>query len=294
MCRVTALVVVVALAATAALACSATSPATRHATAGVSYYLSLGDSLSVGVQPDAAGKSLPTGQGYASQLYAALRVGDPGLHLVKLGCSGESTHTMIDGGICSYPAHSQLADAVSFLHTHNGRVSLITIDIGANDPDSCITRTSLGAIVSCVAKGFPQTVANLTKIMSSLRAAAGSKVRIIGMNYYVPALSQWLDGPLGQQYARWTWECAASPRGPNEHARPVGPPGQDRPGRADGQDRVLGADRPLRTAAIVHDRHSRTSVQPDSSSARASQRSSRPVFSCWTSRSCAPSSISLV
>jgi hypothetical protein len=20
----------------------------------------------------------------------------------------------------------------------------------------------------------------------------------------------------------WTWECAASPRGPNEHARPIG------------------------------------------------------------------------
>ena len=277
--RVAPLAVVVALAATAALACSATSSAARHASARISYYLSLGDSLSVGVQPDAAGKSLPTGQGYASQLYAALRAGDPGLRLVKLGCSGETTHTMIDGGICSYPAHSQLAEAVSFLRAHRGRVSLVTIDIGANDPDSCITRASLGAIVSCVAKGFPQTVANLTKIMSSLRAAAGSKVRIIGMNYYVPALSQWLDGPLGQQYARlserlvvgynklltteyqhygagvadvfgafhsgdftdkvrvpgigtvprnvaaiclWTWECAASPRGPNEHARPIG------------------------------------------------------------------------
>jgi lysophospholipase L1-like esterase len=277
--RVAALAVVVALAATAALACSATSSAARHATATVSYYLSLGDSLSVGVQPDPAGKSLPTGQGYASQLYAALRAGDPGLRLVKLGCSGETTHTMIDGGICSYPAHSQLAEAVSFLRAHRGEVSLVTIDIGANDPDSCISRASLGAIVSCIAKGFPQTVANLTKIMSSLRAAAGSKVRIIGMNYYVPALSQWLDGPLGQQYARlserlvigynkllatvyqhydagvanvfgafhsgdftdkvrvpgigtvprnvaaiclWTWECAASPRGPNEHARPIG------------------------------------------------------------------------
>jgi lysophospholipase L1-like esterase len=277
--RVVTLVVLVAAVATTTLACTATSPAARHASVSTSYYLSLGDSLSVGVQPDAAGKSLPTGQGYASQFYAALRVGDPGLRLVKLGCSGETTHTMIDGGICSYPARSQLAQAVSFLRAHRGKVSLITIDIGANDPDSCITRASLASAVSCVTKSFPQTVANLTKIMSSIRSAAGDKTRIIGMNYYVPALSQWRDGPIGQQLARlserlvvgynnlltavyqqfgagvanvfgafhsgdftdrvrvpgigtvprnvaaiclWTWECAAAPRGPNEHARPVG------------------------------------------------------------------------
>jgi lysophospholipase L1-like esterase len=277
--RIASLVVLATTVATATLACSASSSAGRHASVRVSYYLSLGDSLSVGVQPDAAGKSLPTGQGYANQLYAALRVGDPGLRLVKLGCSGETTHTMIDGGICSYPAHSQLAEAVRFVRAHRGRISLITIDIGANDPDSCITRPSLGAVVSCVTKSFPETVANLTKIMSSIRAAAGAKTRIIGMNYYVPELSQWRDGPVGQQLARlserlvvgynkllatvyqqygarvanvfgafhsgdfadkvrvpgigtvprnvaaiclWTWECAASPRGPNEHARPIG------------------------------------------------------------------------
>jgi lysophospholipase L1-like esterase len=277
--RVAALTVLVAMVAMTTLGCAAHSSAARHASVAATYYLALGDSLSVGVQPDAAGKSLPTGQGYANQLYAALRVGDPGLRLVKLGCSGETTHTMIAGGICSYPARSQLAEAVSFLRAHRGKVSLITIDIGANDPDSCITRASLGAAVSCVTKSFPQTVANLTKIMSSIRSAAGDKVRIIGMNYYVPALSQWRDGPLGQQLARlseglvagynklltavyqqfgaavanvfgafhsgdftdrvrvpgigtvprnvaaiclWTWECAAAPRGPNEHARPVG------------------------------------------------------------------------
>jgi lysophospholipase L1-like esterase len=277
--RVATLAVLVTAVAMTALACAASSSAARHPSARTSYYLALGDSLSVGVQPDAAGKSLPTGQGYASQLYAVLHAGDPGLRLVKLGCSGETTHTMIDGGICTYPARSQLAEAVSFLRAHRGRISLITIDIGANDPDSCITRASLGAAVSCVTRSFPQTVANLTKIMSSIRPAAGGKVRIIGMNYYVPALSQWRDGPSGQQLARlserlvvaynslltavyqrfgarvanvfgafhsgdftdrarvpgigtvprnvaaiclWTWECAAAPRGPNEHARPVG------------------------------------------------------------------------
>jgi lysophospholipase L1-like esterase len=174
----------------------------RQASPGTSYYLSLGDSLSQGVQPDAAGASRPTQQGYPNQLYAALHLGQPGLRLIKLGCSGETTRTMIDGGICSYPAGSQLADAARFLRAHRGQVSLITIDIGANDPDSCLSRPSIGAIASCVTESFPETVANLTKIMSTIRAAAGRQVRIIGMNYYVPALAEWRNGFAGQELAR--------------------------------------------------------------------------------------------
>jgi lysophospholipase L1-like esterase len=187
---------------TAAPAVAAAHARAPGARIRASYYLALGDSLSVGVQPDATGKSLPTQQGYASQLYAALRLDDPGLRLVKLGCSGETTHTMISGGICSYPAGSQLAAAARFLRAHRGQISLITIDIGANDPDSCITRPSIGAVVSCVSKTFPETVANLTKIMSTIRAAAGARARVIGMNYYVPALSEWRNGVAGQQLAR--------------------------------------------------------------------------------------------
>jgi lysophospholipase L1-like esterase len=202
--RVATLAVVAAavLAATVPASAASSSSQARDAGPRTSYYLALGDSLSQGVQPDATGASLPTQQGYASQLYAALRLGEPGLRLVKLGCSGETTRTMIDGGICSYPAGSQLAEAAGFLHSHRGQVSLITIDIGANDPDSCITRPSVGAVASCVTKSFPETVANLTKIMSTIRAAGGGEVRIIGMNYYVPALAEWRDGFLGQQLAR--------------------------------------------------------------------------------------------
>jgi lysophospholipase L1-like esterase len=215
--RVAIAVTLVAAAAavvSAAIVISIGSPHARprRPSAGIrpSYYLALGDSLSVGVQPDAAGKSVPTEQGYANQLYAALRASHPGLRLVKLGCSGETTHTMIDGGICSYPAGSQLSQAVSILRAHRGRVSLITIDIGANDPDSCVTRPSIGAVISCVTQSFPETVSNLTEIMRTIRAAAGSGVRIIGMNYYVPALSEWLEGFAGQQIARLSERLVAA------------------------------------------------------------------------------------
>jgi lysophospholipase L1-like esterase len=180
---------------------SAVSSSQRRASPATSYYLSLGDSLAQGVQPDPAGASLPTQQGYPDQLYAALRLGQPGLRLVKLGCSGETTRTMIHGGICSYPAGSQLAEAAGFLRTHRAQVSLITIDIGANDPDSCISRPTIGAVVTCVTKSFPETVTNLTKIMSTIRTAAGPAVRIIGMNYYVPELAEWRNGLTGRDLA---------------------------------------------------------------------------------------------
>jgi lysophospholipase L1-like esterase len=193
------LVMTVVAALTSATAGSPHRPADPR----ISYYLALGDSLSQGVQPGPAGVSAPTGQGYASQLYAVLRRGDPGLRLVRLGCNGETTGTMIGGGgLCRYRGGSQLAAAVSFARAHRGHVSLITMDIGANDPDSCITRPDLFDMATCVTKSFPETAANLTKIMYRLRAAVGGQVRIIGMNYYVPALAEWRDGVLGQAVAR--------------------------------------------------------------------------------------------
>ena len=130
------LAVVVAMAVTACSGSPAPSAAHPRA-AEVTYYLALGDSLSQGVQPDAAGVSEQTRDGYPDLIYAVLRRNHPTLRLVKLGCPGETTSTMIHGGICRYHAGSQLAAAVAFLHAHHGRVLLVTIDIGANDPERC-------------------------------------------------------------------------------------------------------------------------------------------------------------
>jgi hypothetical protein len=53
-----------------------------------------------------------------------------------------------------------------------------------------------------MATSFPDTVVNLRKIMTTLRAAGGTRVRIIGMSYYVPTLAQWRNGLLGETLAR--------------------------------------------------------------------------------------------
>ncbi len=238
-----------------------------------SYYLALGDSLSQGVQPDMAGANVETRQGYPDQLYAALRSGHPGLQLVTFGCPGETTSTMINGGICRYPGGSQLAAAAAFLRAHRGHVFLITIDIGANDPEDCGSWASLSKIASCSGTGVPRAAASLATIMTRLRAAAGPSACIVGMNYYLPALAEWRDGLPGHLVAwaaerlaatyndmldrvytksgvrvadvfgafdtadfteqgttprnvallcQWTWECAAPPRGPNQHANQAG------------------------------------------------------------------------
>ena len=178
--------IALAVAALAAItACSGPVTAVR-----ASYYLALGDSLSRGVQPDMAGANVETRQGYPDQLYAALRSGHPGLQLVKFGCPGETTSTMINGGICGYPGGSQLAAAAAFLRAHRGHVFLITIDIGANDPEDCGSWASLSTIASCFGTGVPRAAANLATIMTRLRAAAGPGARIVGMNYYLPALAE--------------------------------------------------------------------------------------------------------
>jgi lysophospholipase L1-like esterase len=170
---------------------------------GPRYYLALGDSLSVGIQPDAAGTDVPTGQGYPDQLAAMLQRRDHDLRLVELGCSGETTVTLINGGICSYPEGStQLGAATQFLRQHRGQIGLVTIDIGANDLNPCIALGQAAQIQSCLTALIPQVVANVTTIMSALRQAGGSRVQIVGMRYYDPELADWLTGPAGQSLAQ--------------------------------------------------------------------------------------------
>ena len=164
-----------AFAAAAVSACSgpATSAGPDAQAIQASYYLAVGDSLSQGVQPNATGASVETKQGYPDQVYAALRRSHPALRLVKLGCPGETTSTMIHGGICRYAGGSQLAAAVAFLRAHRGHVLLITIDIGANDAEGCGSQPGLSKVVSCFFTGVPGAVSRLATIMARLRAAAG-------------------------------------------------------------------------------------------------------------------------
>jgi lysophospholipase L1-like esterase len=171
--------------------------------------VALGDSLSKGVQPNARGVSVETSDGYANQLFTALHQSEPALRLADFGCPGETTASMVRGGICAYRAGSQLTAAAGFLRAHRGRVSLITVDIGANDLNFCLTAANIPHFGSCISKSLATTTANLTKIMTEVRAVGGH-ARIIAMNYYLPELAEWRKGFLGQLLARAAEVAATS------------------------------------------------------------------------------------
>jgi len=174
--------------------------------ADVYYYVSVGTSLSVGVQPNSSGTLLLTNDGYPDQLFDLVRsefeAGGQNreLRLAKLGCPGETLDDMVNGGSCPYLAGSQLDAAIDFLGDNGAKVLLLTIDMGANDfrNAGCITDA---VNLDCVNAVSSQIATDLATVLANLANAADPATTIIGMNYYNPYLSSWLEGSDGQTLA---------------------------------------------------------------------------------------------
>jgi lysophospholipase L1-like esterase len=156
------------------------------------YYVALGDSLSTG------GGATP-GHGYVNDVFAFASRSIPGLQLENLGCGGDSTARMINGGLChKYATGTQLGDAEAFLAAHRDEVAFVTIDVGGDDIVGCGLSGTIDP--SCAQRALGQVQANMSVILGGLRAAGGN-VPIIGMSYYDPLLAFWLRGSDGQQTA---------------------------------------------------------------------------------------------
>ncbi len=161
------------------------------------YYLSVGDSLSQGVQPNSTGMSLETNQGYADQLYGVLRGRIKNLKLVKLGCPGDTTTSMLTGKgnaaaakffHCDRTGGSQVTAAQRFLKAHHkkGEVVLVTLDIGANDVDGC---TAPGVnVATCVATGQNNIKTLTPKILTAIRRSVAKGTKLAAMTLYDPVL----------------------------------------------------------------------------------------------------------
>jgi lysophospholipase L1-like esterase len=182
--------------------CTGIAAADDH-DSGVRHYLSLGTSLSVGIQPDGNGVNQLTDDGYADQLYDIVAPEFRKLKLTKLGCPGETTVTMITGGKCNYEEGSQLAQAVEFLHAHKNKVAIVTIDMGVNDvlAANCIDAATAAVDSACLLNAFATLSNNLASIVTTLRQVAHPDTKFVAMNYYNTFLAFWFAGSPGQALA---------------------------------------------------------------------------------------------
>jgi lysophospholipase L1-like esterase len=178
-----------AMAAVAAAGLATAGPASADT---AHYYVAFGDSLSVGYQPGQGN----TTQGYVDDLYTTLKAKDPSLQLVKLGCAGETTATLMNGGVCTYPEGSQLKAGEAFLKAHQGQVKYVTLNIGANDVQRCLKSGSIDT--GCLLSGIGAITVNLPQITARLRLAAGAGPRFAAMTYYDPFLAAWTTGTNGK------------------------------------------------------------------------------------------------
>jgi lysophospholipase L1-like esterase len=139
-------------------------------------YVSLGDSLAVGV-----GASDPREKGYAS-LYRDLLEEQTGreVRLVQLGISGETTESFI------YAPESQLARAEATVRENPG--AAVTLSIGAND----LLREADGTDAEREA-ALARYAENLDHILRTLKGASDPAPEITALAIYNPAPGSFTD-----------------------------------------------------------------------------------------------------
>lgn len=188
---------------TAAPASPPASATTAPATDGYELYLALGDSLAAGYQPNNAGDRTEREGGYAGAVRSGLAQLAPP-RLVNLGCPGETADTMVDGGRCAYPAGSQLDAAEALLAGHPGEGDgvLVTVHVGANDVQRCVSLVQQAPAVdeSCVASGLETVARRLPEVLSRLGAAA-PEADVVVVDYYNPFVVAALLGPRARDLA---------------------------------------------------------------------------------------------
>jgi lysophospholipase L1-like esterase len=170
------------------------SKATSAPTSG--FYLDIGASTSLGFQPTGipAHNGKRTSTGYANDLESYLAKRDIHLVLRQVGCPGETVVTMLTTtDHCYIPPGRQLWAAEKYLRKEGSTPGLVTIDLGFNDVRSCLLPAQVE--VSCATTGIADVRNDMPRVLADLKAAAGSDVHFIGLEYGDPFLSHYLLGP---------------------------------------------------------------------------------------------------
>jgi lysophospholipase L1-like esterase len=179
--RILSLAVLAGAAATALSTAVVAGPAQASTPSSPTYYVSLGDSYSVGYQP---------GHG-ATAGYTGVVVKKTHMKLVNFGCGGATSTSILQtigcpdvlphtAGGMTYPTTTQIAAADAFLAAHKGHIGLVTVTIGGNDVLGCSSQANP---TSCVATASKTIQTNVTALAANLRNAVGPSVPIIGSTY---------------------------------------------------------------------------------------------------------------
>jgi len=165
------------------------------------YYIAVGASESLGVQPTASTRhSAPTDDGYANALVDIERVRWPGLRLVHFGCPGITAQAALLGnGSCRFAAGSEIQAATDFLRRHPGKTVLATVDFGFNDVWPCLAGHSVDP--ACVTAAFGAISKVLPITLHDLRAAGGPAMKVVGLLHNDPCLASYLRGTAGQAFS---------------------------------------------------------------------------------------------
>lgn len=158
------------------------------------YYMALGNSLSFGYQPN-----LDFSSGFADDIFNDLHTANAATAVVNYACSGETTGTMINGGCAARFAHKgsyigpQLQAAVNFLTStrNQGRVSPVTLEIGANDvfsdfnESTCSVGPNADADLATMDANLTETILpELLQAMTTPKGARAGDLHLL--NYYNP------------------------------------------------------------------------------------------------------------
>jgi lysophospholipase L1-like esterase len=93
-----------------------------------------------------------------------------------------------------------LGAAVAFLRANPDATVLITVDLGFNDVRACLSHHQVDR--GCVASALDGIERVLPGALAQLRSVGGRALEIVGLEHNDPFLSDALDGPAGQAFAK--------------------------------------------------------------------------------------------
>lgn len=179
-----AVLAAVGLSAVGLVAVPGVSQAARSHKPPPLFYLSLGDSYSVGYQTP----NLTNGPGYTDKVAKKDH-----MTLENFGCGGATTTSLVStigcngsqeaGHAVTYPSTTQEGAALAFIASHPGQIGLITVSIGGNDVTACANAASP---ISCVLTASGTIKTNVDQLVSDLTAALAAghdSAKLVGLTY---------------------------------------------------------------------------------------------------------------